>query len=936
MKKLLLLFCALLCGVSGAWAQVSTVSTGVNYYWRLYDTSNQKARYISADGTKTGGSESYANAGTFQLEDAGDGYYYIHEMTTGKYVYTTETAAITNLSETSGPIYSNNSQVIFTGAKANTDYFKWQLSAGSAIECFTISSKANSNAVIAAQSQGDTKVAYYKKSGYGFSNSQFIVKSDYTEIEAATASITNGTAYRIFTKFDKSGGTEGDTKYYLTTGGVLTNNVASAGNFTFTATTGSSFNYFIPAGKAWFISPDNSKHFTNPDGSNRTNKICTTTRAAQQWDAQVFYKNEDGLYAVRATNIVGASTWNPNAFWTVEDNGNTLPDADYATTLGEKHYVWRLEPVVTYNLKFNGSTIASKVLTKELGDSEDLLPDDWDKANCSYSFEPATIVAGTNSVDVTMTWNGPFTISSDFNTATWYYLKFAGKYASYAAAETRKIPLSSSKTTNLESMWAFIGNPFDGVKVVNLSKGDGYYMEFSGYVDLKTSGFINCTIEENGGNFYLNVGDGFYATLCHEDDIEALGIQQSRTAFANMTVEAVDFKALAQSDLTTYASEHAVGEYFGVLESTISGASSNISNGTLNVDGVNYKWFLNTYIPTFIAPNIKYPATGYYRIKNLVEPTYYINATGDGKLTGSTNNTSASSVVYITNIDDGNKKFYLQWQGQYAQTPTTGNQVTLDESALQYTMTAKSDEPGWASMNQGGETDGNLNLQGGSNIVVGYYAATSNRRSFWTVEEASTVAIPMNKVGDQYWGTMYLPFDVTLPAVTPSNGVIAYRVTVTPNNRAQLTSLGYIRDIPANTPVLLYGEGCGTSFAANITSGASAIAGDNDLEGTYFDKTTLEDNEYVFGTSDGELGFWKLRDGYKLGANKAYLVVPGGSTPVKGYTISLDDLVDGVKAMENGQLTTENDNVIFNLAGQRMSRVQKGVNIVNGKKVLVK
>ena len=42
----------------------------------------------------------------------------------------------------------------------------------------------------------------------------------------------------------------------------------------------------------------------------------------------------------------------------------------------------------------------------------------------------------------------------------------------------------------------------------------------------------------------------------------------------------------------------------------------------------------------------------------------------------------------------------------------------------------------------------------------------------------------------------------------------------------------------------------------------------------------------------------------------------------------------GVEEVENGEWTM--DNVIYNLAGQRLNRPQKGVNIVGGKKVLVK
>jgi hypothetical protein len=44
---------------------------------------------------------------------------------------------------------------------------------------------------------------------------------------------------------------------------------------------------------------------------------------------------------------------------------------------------------------------------------------------------------------------------------------------------------------------------------------------------------------------------------------------------------------------------------------------------------------------------------------------------------------------------------------------------------------------------------------------------------------------------------------------------------------------------------------------------------------------------------------------------------------------------DGIETMSNGQWRMDNDQ-IYNLAGQRLSKPQRGINIINGKKVLVK
>lgn len=202
--------------------------------------------------------------------------------------------------------------------------------------------------------------------------------------------------------------------------------------------------------------------------------------------------------------------------------------------------------------------------------------------------------------------------------------------------------------------------------------------------------------------------------------------------------------------------------------------------------------------------------------------------------------------------------------------------------------------------------------------------------------------ITMNKVGSEAWATLSLTYDATIPGQLKTGGAAVYTVSIA-GDRARLegtytmSHANGVNEIPANTGVLLHAAApidAPTIFATKAATALSdPISNDgNALKPNASEKTSLEDNEYVFGTSSGELGFWKLGDGKKLAANKAYLLVPGGS--VKGYAIDFNDVV-GINAVDNGQPASDNVE-IYNLAGQRMSRVQKGVIIINGKKILVK
>ena len=51
-----------------------------------------------------------------------------------------------------------------------------------------------------------------------------------------------------------------------------------------------------------------------------------------------------------------------------------------------------------------------------------------------------------------------------------------------------------------------------------------------------------------------------------------------------------------------------------------------------------------------------------------------------------------------------------------------------------------------------------------------------------------------------------------------------------------------------------------------------------------------------------------------------------------GYYNAGDEDPDGIETVN----VNVNDNIIYNLSGQRMSKLQKGINIVNGKKIAIR
>ena len=109
-------------------------------------------------------------------------------------------------------------------------------------------------------------------------------------------------------------------------------------------------------------------------------------------------------------------------------------------------------------------------------------------------------------------------------------------------------------------------------------------------------------------------------------------------------------------------------------------------------------------------------------------------------------------------------------------------------------------------------------------------------------------------------------------------------------------------------------------------------------------ETTVYTN-FVMSVKDGQPGFYRFTvnegEGRTIQAGKAYLRIKSSDlarmpSSVKGFSIIFnDDEPTGIADMEGSIDNLENVE-IYNLAGQRLNKVQRGVNIINGKKVIVK
>jgi glucuronoarabinoxylan endo-1,4-beta-xylanase len=174
-------------------------------------------------------------------------------------------------------------------------------------------------------------------------------------------------------------------------------------------------------------------------------------------------------------------------------------------------------------------------------------------------------------------------------------------------------------------------------------------------------------------------------------------------------------------------------------------------------------------------------------------------------------------------------------------------------------------------------------------------------------------------------GTLCLPFAATIP-----DGVTAYKLSyVNGSDAATLTPVE--TTIPANTPVLLNGSGAAT-FTGSGAVNADATNVSGALTGV-FANTVVPLNSYVLQNGASGIGFYKVASDITAKPFRAYLT--GEFAGSKDFLSFNFDKPTAISQVQGSGFKVQ-DSEIFNLAGQRMSKLQKGVNIVNGKKVMVK
>jgi hypothetical protein len=182
-------------------------------------------------------------------------------------------------------------------------------------------------------------------------------------------------------------------------------------------------------------------------------------------------------------------------------------------------------------------------------------------------------------------------------------------------------------------------------------------------------------------------------------------------------------------------------------------------------------------------------------------------------------------------------------------------------------------------------------------------------------------------ITDVGWATMYYGgMDLAVP-----NNVKAYVVSDIVGNTLALAE---VTSIPYRTGVII--EGPAGTYKFDVIENATPV-GENILKGSDEEKTISESGHkyYMLSTKNGKVGFYyQVAGGESItnGAHKAYLDVPSTQSLADFYL--LFDEADGIS---NATISTENNDEVYTISGVRVNgKLDKGVYIMNGKKVVIK
>lgn len=556
----------------------------------------------------------------------------------------------------------------------------------------------------------------------------------------------------------------------------------------------------------------------------------------------------------------------------------------------------------------------------------------------TFTQPTGTVKAGENKVTVTCTEALPFEKTNDLQNPKWLSIDMhsnQNRYMWHYDGDNTNIKVAVpedlvSISKDDAYFWCLTGNVFDGFKIYNKKAGTSKTLNTTSDKPQITEGEATvwqivkpqssianaACFKAEGTNFLNHQGD---YTLGYWGDADA----GSSCRFFKPA-------ALAMEQVEVYAHipENAVGGFTDV--ENIEPALTEAKKNPYNFDKANA---LVDAIKALKNNGITFEEGAYYRIisafpnfeeKQQVKKCMLAVNGNEYIRWGSLAMNDVNNVFQLEKksnnkfcLKNANRGKYMQGvAGVLGDKENAADMDFVDLGAAQYKI---------HYTNGNCHTNGHNGGNGQSGDLVAWDGG-QNSASAWYLVKATDIEVALANVGEASYATAYLPFAVS--NVADATAFVGKKAAE--GNALNMTSVAFI---PANTGVVLKGAkdaGKAVLTIGEATEATATVAAENALSGTLVEKDYA--NELVLGNKDGNIGFYGMKPGAKIGANKAFL--PATASGAQSFVLNFDG---EATAIESVMGETNTDAPVYDLSGRRVVKTVKGgLYIQNGKKFIVR
>ncbi len=329
--------------------------------------------------------------------------------------------------------------------------------------------------------------------------------------------------------------------------------------------------------------------------------------------------------------------------------------------------------------------------------------------------------------------------------------------------------------------------------------------------------------------------------------------------------------------------------------------------------------------PVFIAYNEDADNSKNKGYKLIAEGTYTADAPAD---------------KIFTLIPSG-EGFSISAQGQYLKAPTLAswNHIMFSQ---------KSNEAGTYLVEETGNEDVYKLHSTGSGFtyvndydksIFGCEPSSKEDLSTFTFTPVNEYAFTVTSAG---MATLCLPFNVILPEGMQAFDFAESSIATGADNDTYVCTMQAIANpgdvLKRGTPVIIKAnEGThNLGITMNDNEARTSLKGSL-LRGNFVKQELVQGEnatKFIFLAPDGNIGFYRMQDeGGTIGANKCWMEwnVPADMSEVRVVMFDFSTAT-GIREIT----TTSQNNAIYNLSGQRIQTLRKGVNIIGNTKVIIK